>query len=149
MKKYRKVKAVQWSLRNETLARTLEKIGIIEGWGSGFKRIFDLCDAQGIERPVFEEIGDMLRVNFYRNGYGENNTEPKQNITEQSKSSVKSSVKIVEMMKNDSKVTAEQIASELGLSLRAIEKQIKALRESGKIIRIDGTKGGHWEVVEK
>ena len=67
MKKYRKVKAVQWSLRNETLARTLEKIGIIEGWGSGFKRIFDLCDAQGIERPVFEEIGDMLRVNFYRN----------------------------------------------------------------------------------
>lgn len=57
------------SLRNQTLARTLEKIGVIEGWGSGFKRIFDLCDEQGIKRPELLEIGDMLRVNFYRPSY--------------------------------------------------------------------------------
>lgn len=57
------------SLRNQTLARTLEKIGIIEGWGSGFKRVFDLCDEQNISHPEFLEIGDLLRVNFYRPTY--------------------------------------------------------------------------------
>lgn len=57
------------SLRNQTLARTLEKIGIIEGWGSGFKRVFDLCDEQNISHPEFLEIGDLLRVNFFRPTY--------------------------------------------------------------------------------
>ena len=57
------------SIRNKTLARTLEKIDVLEGWGSGFKRIFAECDEYGVERPEFLEIGDMLRVNFYRPSY--------------------------------------------------------------------------------
>jgi biotin operon repressor len=42
---------------------------------------------------------------------------------------VKSSVKIIEMMKNNSFVVAEQISSELNISVRALEKQIRNLRE--------------------
>lgn len=57
------------SIRNKTLARTLEKIDILEGWGSGLKRIFSQCEEYGIPYPVFVEIGDMLRVNFYRPSY--------------------------------------------------------------------------------
>ena len=60
------------SIRNKTLARTLEKIDMLEGWGSGFKRIFAECDEYGVERPEFLEIGDMLRVNFYRPSYKKN-----------------------------------------------------------------------------
>ena len=52
------------SIRNKTLARTLEKIDILEGWGSGLKRIFSQCEEYGIPYPVFVEIGDMLRVKF-------------------------------------------------------------------------------------
>ena len=54
------------SIRNQTLARALEKIDVLEGWGSGFRRIFSLCDEYGIQYPEFIEIGDLLRVNFYR-----------------------------------------------------------------------------------
>lgn len=60
------------SIRNKTLARTLEKIDVLEGWGSGFKRIFAECDEYGVDRPEFLEIGDMLRVNFYRPSYKKN-----------------------------------------------------------------------------
>ena len=56
-------------IRNKTLARTLEKINVLEGWGSGFKRIFAQCEEYGIAKPEFLEIGDMLRVNFYRPSY--------------------------------------------------------------------------------
>lgn len=52
------------SVRNKTLARTLEKIDIVEGWGSGLKRIFSQCEEYDIPYPVFVEIGDMLRVKF-------------------------------------------------------------------------------------
>lgn len=57
------------SIRNKTLARTLEKIDVLEGWGSGFKRIFAQCEEYGVAKPEFLEIGDMLRVNFYRPSY--------------------------------------------------------------------------------
>lgn len=57
------------SIRNKTLARTLEKIDVLEGWGSGFKRIFSQCEEYGVAKPEFLEIGDMLRVNFYRPSY--------------------------------------------------------------------------------
>ena len=50
------------------------------------------------------------------------------------------------MMKNNSFVTAEQISSELNISVRAVEKQIRNLREKGQIVRIGGKNGGHWEV---
>jgi len=54
------------SIRNKTLARTLEKVNVLEGWGSGFQRINTMCQEYGVARPVFTEIGDMFRVNFYR-----------------------------------------------------------------------------------
>ena len=57
------------SIRNKTLARTLEKIDMHEGWGSGLKRIFSQCEEYGIPYPVFFEIGDMLRVNLYHPSY--------------------------------------------------------------------------------
>ena len=58
-------------------------------------------------------------------------------------------MKIIEMMENNSFVTAEQILSELNISLRAVEKQIRNLREKGQIVRVGADNGGHWEVKEK
>ncbi len=52
------------SVHNKTLACTLEKIDIVEGWGSGLKRIFSQCEEYDIPYPVFVEIRDMLRVKF-------------------------------------------------------------------------------------
>ena len=47
------------SIRYKTIAHTFEKIGIVEGWGSGLKRIIQMCRTYGVESPQFIEIGDM------------------------------------------------------------------------------------------
>lgn len=52
-------------------ARTLEKVNVLEGWGSGFQRINTLCQEYGVALPEFTEIGDMFRVNFYRHNNDE------------------------------------------------------------------------------
>ncbi len=54
------------SIRNKVIASVCEKLNIIEGWGTGLKRIISICKEQGITPPIFEEIGDMLRVTIYR-----------------------------------------------------------------------------------
>ncbi|MCR5401500.1 MAG: hypothetical protein K6E78_07880 [Treponema sp.] len=35
------------------------------------------------------------------------------------------------------------------ISFRAVEKQIRNLREKGQIVRVGADNGGHWEVKEK
>ena len=69
------------------------------------------------------------------------------------KSTLKSTLKgtkkkIVEIMANDSTVTIPQIAEQLKLDPRGIEKHIKQLKEQGFIKRIGGDNGGHWVIVD-
>ena len=40
------------------------------------------------------------------------------------------------------------MAETLGISRRAVAKQIAALKENGQLRRVGPDKGGHWEVVE-
>lgn len=71
---------------------------------------------------------------------------------ETTKSSVeneKSSVEIVRLMTENPKITAAQIAERLGITTRAVEKQIAKLRTKEIIKRVGPNKGGHWEIIEK
>ncbi len=65
------------------------------------------------------------------------------------KSSVKSSVKIIEAVRQDPFISADVMAKTFGVSLRAVEKQLASLKKQGLLRRIGPDKGGHWEVVEK
>jgi ATP-dependent DNA helicase RecG len=64
------------------------------------------------------------------------------------KSSEKSSEKILALLKGAPELAAREIAEALGITRRAVEKQIAKLREEGRIRRIGPAKGGRWEVAE-
>ena len=69
------------------------------------------------------------------------------------KSTLKSTLKgtrknIVEIISNNPNVTILQIAEQLGMNPRGIDKHLKALREQGIIRRVGPDKGGHWEIIE-
>ena len=58
------------------------------------------------------------------------------------------SEKILELIKQNPKISAAGIAMEIGISSRGVEKQIKKLREAGIIKRYGADKGGgYWEIV--
>ena len=61
---------------------------------------------------------------------------------------VKSVVKILELLKEFPEITRERLASEVGLSVRGVEKNLAQLKSAGKIRRIGGRKDGRWEVVK-
>ena len=61
---------------------------------------------------------------------------------------IKSFIRLLSIRIDDNELFATAIAKELGLSVRAIEKNIKDLRESGKLIRHGYARGGYWEVKE-
>lgn len=53
------------SVRNKVIARVFEKMELVEQWGSGYKRIMDVCIAGGYPEPKWEEFGSAVRVTFY------------------------------------------------------------------------------------
>ena len=60
----------------------------------------------------------------------------------------KTSVQIIELMKENPVIKMQEIATILELSKRAVEMQVKKLREHGKVNRIGATKNGLWQVEE-
>ena len=66
------------------------------------------------------------------------------------KSSVKSSVntedKILNYLEQNPKITIRELAELLGLTTRAIEKQIANLKKENKINRVGSARKGHWEM---
>lgn len=51
-------------------------------------------------------------------------------------------------MKREPAITIPLLAQEIGITPRAVEKQIAKLQKEGLIKRIGPDKGGHWEIVD-
>lgn len=52
-------------LRNRVIGQVFYRLGLIERWGSGIKRIIETCIEYGFAEPKFEEIATHFRVTLY------------------------------------------------------------------------------------
>jgi ATP-dependent DNA helicase RecG len=59
-----------------------------------------------------------------------------------------SSEKIIALLREHPNLSARELAGRIGISPRAVEKQIAVLKEVGRLRRVGPAKGGHWEVIE-
>jgi len=151
------------ALRNPVIARTLEKIGVIEGWGSGLRRISDLCKNFAPEfRPLeIKEIGDIIRFNIYRPNTVDKaetddgvptNVPTKVPTNVPTKVPTKTSAAIQKtykaLMKNPS-ATTKELSEKLGITDRAVRKHISELKQMGLIERVGADKNGYWIIKRK
>ena len=126
------------------------KLNVIEGWGTGLKRIIDFCKEKNVEPPVFEEIGDLLRVNFYRPSYKKSAINDSKNAQIGDKSAInqkngdKSAItnedKIIEYLKTHKNAKSQEIADYIGLKISRTKDYLSKLVEEGKIEAIGGNK---------
>ena len=57
-------------------------------------------------------------------------------------------LKILELIKQNPKISRKELCGELGINPSAVQKHIEKLKEANKIERIGGAKGGEWRVSE-
>jgi ATP-dependent DNA helicase RecG len=65
------------------------------------------------------------------------------------KSSPKTEDQIIEFLRQDASITTEELGKAIGVSKRAVLKQVDKLKEQGRLRRIGPPRGGHWEIVDK
>jgi predicted ArsR family transcriptional regulator len=53
------------------------------------------------------------------------------------------------MIRRNANITTEQLGEIIGISRRAVLKQIAYLKKQGRLRRIGPDKGGHWEAIDK
>lgn len=65
------------------------------------------------------------------------------------KSIQKSDQKIVSLIRQNSKITINELSEKTGLSPSGVKKIIKKLKDDGLLLRVGSLKGGHWEIVDE
>ncbi|MDY0320709.1 MAG: winged helix-turn-helix transcriptional regulator [Arcobacteraceae bacterium] len=70
-------------------------------------------------------------------------------MTSNQKSSHKSDQKVLELMRQNSKITIKELMQQLSMSESGIKKVIKKLKVEKRLQRLGSLKDGRWEVVSK
>ena len=145
-----KIRTGNSRIRNPILVSYIAK-GMLpyRGLGSGIKRALDNWPAIDFadDRDGCLFTATVHRKEVVGSVESDAGSGKRPNETSQ-KGSQKSSQKIIELMQRDPEVTIAELALVVGVTDRAIKKQIEKLKGLGRIRRIGPDKGGHWEVLE-
>ena len=134
------------------IASFFRNIGYSEKLGSGARKMFKYgklysgVEPEFIEDDVFRII-QPLNENYsfdaeIASGRDGQETTPK---TTQ-KTAQKTTQKIIDAIRNNPNVTRLELSEICGISADGVKWQLKSLTKSGRISRIGGDRGGHWEV---
>jgi ATP-dependent DNA helicase RecG len=137
--------------RNPLLFGMLYRMDLVEHVGSGLKRIRGAMKEYGLETPVIEADEHWFAISFKRNAAlkgPEKGIEKGSAIREKGreKGREKSREKILDILRENNRITMNELAEKTGLSIKGIEKNIRLLKKEKVLRRIGPDKGGHWEV---
>jgi ATP-dependent DNA helicase RecG len=132
---------------NPLIAGAFHRTGAVEVWGRGTNRVIAMCRKHGAPPPRFREQSGFLTVTFKaRMVVGGGMDDGSQKSSQ--KGTQKSSQIILDLIRKTPSITIQQLSSELGITDRAVKKQLRNLKSQGLLKRVGPDKGGHWEAVE-
>lgn len=152
--------------RNRRLGDFLKELDLTEGRSTGVPTIQTKLAENGSPRAIFETTDrltflvtipvqegceDSSETDVLGSETHHKSSERKEisseTATKSSERKRKSSERILDLIKNKPTISAAEIAMEIDMSSRGVEKQIKKLREAGIIKRNGADFGGYWEIV--
>ena len=128
--------------RNRELMRVFKDVGLVEQLGSGMSRILKEYD-----KSIFHISEHFIKVEFpfslpkenviIANGNDNGDDNGNDNLE---------MVKVMEILEENAEITAQQMAQQMGISPRKVSRLIRALKESGKIVRVGSDRKGYWKI---
>ncbi|WP_162344209.1 RNA-binding domain-containing protein [Cyclobacterium salsum] len=156
---FKKGKVIPRRYRNRRLGDFLKELDLTEGKATGIPTIIKALEENGSPKAVFETDDDRSFFHVAIPIHSKFLTSTKVRISKTkvrkkiilSSEEIKrelgeSAFKILLSMRANPKVTAAEIALEIGISSRAVEKNIAKMREKGYLEREGATKKGTWIV---
>ena len=135
--------------RNPIIADLLRRTHYIEKAGTGIGRMRELMKDAGLKEPEFkyDEFFEatFLRPSYYDKNYGTYDlASQKDNLFKEELN--KTQIKILDLIKNNPSITQREIASEIGVAMSTIKKNIQILKNKDILMREGATKKGMWKI---
>jgi len=127
--------------RNPLIANVFYLAGYIERWGSGTKRIVDLCKEQGLPEPEYREEQGGFSVWFFKDIYTEENLQ-RMGLNERQ-------IKAVLYVKHKGKITNREYQTICSVKKRQTTDDLKELENMKIIERIGKTGKGTYYKLKK
>lgn len=121
--------------RNRELMRVFKDVGLVEQLGSGMSRILKEYD-----KSIFHISEHFIKVEFPF-------SLPKDNIIIANGDDNSEMMKVLGLLEENDSITAKQMSEQMDISTRKVSRLIKALKESGKIIRVGSDRKGYWKII--
>ncbi len=139
---------------NLRIAQVLYFSKYIEQWGTGVRRMMDICREAGVPDPEYKSDGYNVTITFWKASQKGDDTTQKDDVTSQ-KTSQKASQKslnasqkaILDMALENPNITTSELASRLGIDRRNVQENMKKLQQLGLLRREGGRKSGRWVVM--
>ena len=110
-------------LRNRVIGRVFKELNLIEQWGSGLQRILAVCERQGLQKPLIEEMNNQFKLTLYSTRVGVAKKHSWESL-------------LIEQLKNKGSITPKGAADLWNITTRAARSRLKKMVEEGVIHRI-------------
>lgn len=145
------IKAGRSEIRNFVIARVIKEMGFIEQWGSGIRRMIQLCRENEISEPEFFEDGQHFRVVFYRKEIDTDkrnvSTDKSTNSTDKNNLSTeknKVEKEIVNFIKENGRIRNKDVAKIMRITGDGAKKVLEKLVKREVLIPIGKKKGRYY-----
>lgn len=126
-------------LRNPLLAGVFMRMGIVEQWGTGIQRVFEICKEANVPLPSYSVVGDNITVTLtLPKAANKTNKQPSDNKR------IEHDQTILTYLKTHNKATRRELAQALNMTPGKIDYALRLLSASGQLRREGGKKSGVW-----
>lgn len=137
--------------RNKAITRVLMRLGVIEGYGSGYDRIIAACRDGGYSEPEWIENGPQIKVILRPHPASGLSSQPTGDISERSRH--KARTRLTSEERHDAILAAvdeldrpntTDIQRHTGIPVRSLERDLGHLREATQLEFVGSAKTGFY-----
>ena len=138
-------------IRNRVIARIFRELGLMEEWGSGYKRVLNACSKGGYPEPEWEELGAAVRVIFYPH----RETIESETISDPVSDPVNDPVNVpvndrqkwfLNQLGKGVRVSSSDFAAQWNISQKTAKRDIADLNQKGLIEFLGAPKNGYYRL---
>jgi ATP-dependent DNA helicase RecG len=140
--------------RNPLIAKVFYLLGFVENWGRGYEKIRDSFEQAHLQVPTFEQVRGGFMATIQREVFQkvQNSSELNENkvnisVIAENYKLTKRQQKLLELINDNSRTTAEKIAQVMGVSSRTIQTELATLMKLKIIGREGSDKKGEYKIL--
>ena len=136
--------------RNPKVFELFTRMDLVEKVGSGIPRMTELMRIAGLPAPEYHTEGSFTTVLYKKSPASSQNVIENviENVGRNLKGRAKREQIILELMRRYPGISLAELARSLNVSERTVARDVVYLRETKKIARQGGDKGGEWRIID-